>query len=190
MADLFFSLKRANERGGGLRMYSVMFLRTVMGMTIPVSLNPLTQLWTPYQHPSDVSNGSIGVQILILSQVPQDYSGEGAPLHCSHTSYWATHSWNLPSVELLFLSQRKLWLAKRWGCMSAFEESDTRSVHIFHVCLRSDFQIRVIQHDFIFWSFLKTTLWHSLRKLTSFTAPYYAISSSLHLLIFQYWQPS
>lgn len=112
MADLFFSLKRDNERDGGLRMYSVRFLRTVMGMTIPVSLNPLTQPWTPFQPPSDVSNGSIGVQIFILSQVPQDYSGEGAPLHCSHSSYWATHSWNLPSVELLFLSQRKLRLAE------------------------------------------------------------------------------
>lgn len=36
---------------------------------------------------------------------------------------------------------------------------------------------------------LKTTLCNSIGKLTSFAAPYYAISSSLRLLYFQYWQP-
>lgn len=36
MVDLLFSLKGANKRGGGLRMYTARSLRTVMGMTVPV----------------------------------------------------------------------------------------------------------------------------------------------------------
>lgn len=102
---------------------------------------------------------------------------------------WGNPAITSPSLELLFLSHWKFWLAESWGCASAVEDSGTRSVHTFPVCLRSHFQIRVTQHDFLFRSFLKTTLRHSLRKLTSFAAPYYAINSSLYLLSFQHWQP-